>query len=150
MVSVALAVALIQARVLGEFTHVVRRVDCQVTLRREYAGERPDNPRTVDYVFLFLDRENSAARRRRLLYVESDEDGGTSLDRGFVTSERGSRWPDFSASLQFHGGTATLASDPQTLRRIVYRSVQTPPDVSWQVFGEGSCEIFPRARSVRP
>ena len=148
MVTLALALALVQAREFSEFTHVVRRVDCRATLRRDSGSGEYGFPRDVEYVFLFLERENRTPRRRRLLYVTTSEDGATSLDRGFVTAERDRRWPNFSASLQFHGGTATLASDPQTPRRIVYRSVQTGS--LNRIVGEGTCETFPRDRRARP
>ena len=150
MVTAALALALVQAPEFVESTHVVRRIDCHATLRQESGDGGYGFPSPADYVFLFLNRENEAGHRRRLAYVTTAEDGATWLDTGFVTAERGSRWPDFSASLRFHGGTATIASDPRTPRRIVYRSLHTLAGVTFRIAGEGSCEIFPRDRRVRP
>lgn len=150
MVIAALALALLQTPEFSPSIYVERRVDCHATLRQERAQGGYGFPAPADYVFLFLERESGGAHRRRLAYLVTNEEGGTTLDRGFVTAEHGSRWPDFSASLEFPGGTATIASDPHTPRRLVYRGLVTPADLDYRIVGEGTCEIFPRDRNARP
>ena len=150
MVTAALALALLQTPEFSPSVYVERRVDCHVTFRQEDGQGGHDFPTPADYVFLFLERESSGAHRRRLAYLVTDEDGATSLDRGFVTTEHGSRWPEFAASLQFADGSATIASDPHTPRRIAYRSLETLPGRDYRLIGEGACETFPRDRNARP
>jgi hypothetical protein len=133
------------------FEPIAVRVDCHVDSAGSAGGVAPAPPASADYVFLFLRREAREGGRGKLLYIVTQDDGRTRIDRGSVTDQSGDRWPDFSADITMSGAVGSLRSVPDRPGRVAFHGLEIMHH-SPSLDMEGKCLLIPagrRAEAVR-